>query len=115
MLGNKNIDDKYRYPAYPTLTNANSGVFGNNVVAALESEYIPDPNLHWETVQSCEAGFELNTLKNKLHSKPTTTTSDTKDVLDLIAGPGGYPAGPGQHRARSSNNGFEFAPTGTRI
>ena len=86
ILGNKNIDDRYRYPAYPTLTNANSGVFGNNIVPALEREYIPDPNLNWETVHSYEIGLELNTFKNSLHFEANYYNKVTKDVLTLIAG-----------------------------
>lgn len=108
VLGNKNIDDRYRYPAFPTLTNANSGVFGNNVVAALEREYIPDPNLNWETVHSYEVGVELNTLKNRLHFEANYYNKLTKDVLTLIAGPSGTLPGLG-NLGEIKNNGFEFA------
>ncbi|MEO5998577.1 MAG: TonB-dependent receptor [Chitinophagaceae bacterium] len=108
VLGNKNIDDKYRYPAFPTLTNANSGVFGNNVVAALEREYIPDPNLNWETVHSWETGIELNTFKNKLHFEMNYYSKLTKDVLTLIAGPSGTLPGLG-NLGEIKNSGFEFS------
>lgn len=108
ILGNKNIDDRYRYPAFPTLTNANSGVFGNNVVAALERQYIPDPNLNWETVHSYEVGVELNTLKNRLHFEANYYNKLTKDVLTLIAGPSGTLPGLG-NLGEIKNNGFEFA------
>jgi len=110
VLGNKNIDDAYRYPAYPTLTNANSGVFGNNVVAALERQYIPDPNLNWETVHSWEVGLELNTFKNKLHFEMNYYNKLTKDVLTLIAGPSGTLPGLG-NLGEIKNNGFEFSAT----
>ena len=108
VLGNKNIDERYRYPAYPTLTNANSGVFGNNVVAALEREYIPDPNLNWETVHSYEFGFELRTLENKLSFEANYYSKKTKDVLTLIAGPSGTLPGLG-NLGEIENKGFEFA------
>lgn len=108
ILGNKNIDDRYRYPAFPTLTNANSGVFGNNVVAALERQYIPDPNLNWETVHSYEVGVELNTLKNRLHFEANYYNKLTKDVLTLIAGPSGTLPGLG-NLGEIKNNGFEFS------
>ncbi len=110
VLGNKNIDETYRYPAYPTLTNANSGVFGNNVVAALERQYIPDPNLNWETVHSWEVGVELNTLSNRLHFEMNYYNKLTKDVLTLIAGPSGTLPGLG-NLGEIKNNGFEFAAT----
>ncbi|MEO8111539.1 MAG: TonB-dependent receptor [Ginsengibacter sp.] len=108
ILGNKNIDDRYRYPAYPTLTNANSGVFGNNIVPALEREYIPDPNLNWETVHSYEAGLELNTFKNSLHFEANYYNKVTKDVLTLIAGPSGTLPGLG-NLGEVANSGFEFS------
>lgn len=108
ILGNKNIDDRFRYPAFPTLTNANSGVFGNNVVAALEREYIPDPNLNWETVHSYEIGLELNTLKNSLHFEANYYNKVTKDVLTLIAGPSGTLPGLG-NLGEIANKGFEFS------
>lgn len=110
ILGNKNIDERFRYPAFPTLTNANSGVFGNNVVAALEREYIPDPNLNWETVHSYEVGLELNTFRNKLHFEMNYYNKTTKDVLTLIAGPSGTLPGLG-NLGEIKNSGFEFAAT----
>ena len=76
----------YRYPAYPTFSSANSGVFGDNVVAALEREYIPDPGLNWETVHSWETGIELNTLENKLHFEANYYNKLTKDILTVIQG-----------------------------
>lgn len=108
ILGNKNIDDRFRYPAFPTLTNANSGVFGENVVAALEREFIPDPNLNWETVHSWEAGFELRTLQNDLSFEANYYSKVTKDVLTLIAGPSGTLPGLG-NLGEIANSGFEFA------
>ncbi len=113
VLGNKNIDERYRYPAYPTLTNANSGVFGENVVAALEREYIPDPNLNWETVHSWETGLELNTFENRLHFEATYYKKLTKDVLTLIEGPSGTLPGLG-NLGEIENKGFEFMASWTQ-
>lgn len=113
VLGNKNIDERYRYPAFPTLTNANSGVFGNNVVAALEREYIPDPNLNWETVHSWEVGIELNTFKNRLHFETNYYHKLTKDVLTLIPGPSGTLPGLG-NLGEVENKGFEFQANWTQ-
>lgn len=113
VLGNKNIDERYRYPAYPTLTNANSGVFGNNVVAALEREYIPDPNLNWETVHSWEVGIELNTFKNRLHFETNYYHKLTEDVLTLIPGPSGTLPGLG-NLGEVENKGFEFQASWTQ-
>ena len=110
VLGNKNIDDRYRYPAFPTLTNANSGVFGENVVAALERQYIPDPGLNWETVHSYEVGLELNTLQNRLHFEANYYNKVTKDVLTLIEGPSGTLPGLG-NLGEISNKGIELMAT----
>jgi TonB-linked SusC/RagA family outer membrane protein len=110
ILGNKNIDDRYRYPAFPTLTNANSGVFGENVVAALEREYIPDPGLNWETVHSYEVGIELNTLQQRLHFEANYYNKVTKDVLTLIEGPSGTLPGLG-NLGEINNKGIELMAT----
>jgi TonB-linked SusC/RagA family outer membrane protein len=110
ILGNKNIDDKWRYPAYPTLTNANAGVFGDNIIAALQREFIPDPNLNWETVHSYEAGFELNTLGRRLYFEANYYSKKTKDILTVIEGPTGTVPGLG-NLGEVKNNGFEFAAT----
>ena len=110
ILGNKNIDDRYRYPAYPTLTNANSGVFGDNVVDALQREYLPAANLNWETVHSYEVGLELNTLKNRLHFEVNYYSKKTKDILTLVEGPSGTVPGL-DNLGEIENNGFEFFAT----
>lgn len=108
VLGNKNIGDAYRYPAYPTLTSANSGVFGDNVVAALQREYIPSPNLNWETVHSWETGLELRAFSNRLFFEANYYHKLTKDVLTLIPGPSGTAPGLA-NLGEIENKGFEFA------
>ena len=78
------------------------------MVAALEREFIPDPNLNWETVHSWEVGLELNTFKNRLHFETNYYNKVTKDVLTLIAGPSGTLPGLG-NLGEVANKGFEFA------
>ena len=68
VLGNQNVGDRY-YPAFPSLTAPIPGVFGDNIVVALQPEYFVDPNLHWETARSWEAGFEVTTLNNRLRAR----------------------------------------------
>ena len=41
------------YPFYPNLNTGSNAVFGTNVYTAADPEYIPNPDLKWETV-SCE-------------------------------------------------------------
>src|SRR5690606_35987697 len=36
VVENRSIDNRSRYPAYPTLTAATAGVFGDSIVAALQ-------------------------------------------------------------------------------
>lgn len=108
ILGSQNIDDKYRYPAYPTLTSANSGVFGENIVAALQNEYLYDPNLHWEKVNAFEAGFELYTLQNRLQFEANYYNKLTKDMLALVPGAAGTVPGL-KNTGEISNRGIELA------
>ncbi len=110
VLGSKNIDPRFRYPAYPTLTSANSGVFGENVVAALQREYIPSEDLNWETVHSFEIGLELRTLQNKLFFEANYYNKNTKDILTIVEGPSGTIPGL-DNLGEVKNNGFEFTAT----
>jgi TonB-linked SusC/RagA family outer membrane protein len=108
ILGSQNIDDRYRYPAYPTLTAANSGVFGENIVAALQNEYLYDPNLRWETNRAFEAGLELYTLNNRLFVEANYYNKLTKDMLALIPGAAGTVPGL-TNTGEVSNKGIELA------
>ena len=92
VLGSKNIPDGYRYPAYPTLTNANAGVFGENVINALQPSYIVSENLNWETVRTYEAGFELDMFANAFHFEAAYYNKKTEDVITLVnLGAGQFP------------------------
>lgn len=113
VLGNKNIGDTWRYPAYPTLSSGGSGVFGDNVIAALQPDYIPSKNLNWEVVKSWEAGLELRALKNRLSFEANYYSKNTEDILTIIPGPSGTIPGLG-NLGEVSNKGFEFAATWTQ-
>ncbi|MGE7777014.1 SusC/RagA family TonB-linked outer membrane protein [Chitinophaga sp. NPDC101104] len=108
VLGNQNVGDR-RYPAYPSLTGANSGIFGNNIVVALQPEYFVDPDLHWETARSWEAGFELTTLGNRLRAEVNYYNKLTKDILVIIPATG-LSGGVGEMKNAGtvSNKGFEL-------
>lgn len=107
ILGNQNIDDRYRYPAYPTLTSSNSGVFGDNIVAGLQNEYLADPNLHWETVNAREAGVELYALNNRLNLEFNYYNKLTKDILVIVPGIAGTTPGL-SNLGEVANKGWEF-------
>ncbi|HEX2533055.1 MAG TPA: TonB-dependent receptor [Chitinophagaceae bacterium] len=112
VLGNQNVGDN-KYPYFPLLTSANSAVFGNNVVQALRPTYLADPNLHWETVRSWEAGLELNTLGNKLHFEGTYYNKLTKGVLVTVPAlaTGALPGL--SNLGEVANNGLEFSASWT--
>jgi TonB-linked SusC/RagA family outer membrane protein len=110
VLGNQNIDDRYRYPAYPTLTAANSGVFNNNILAALQNEYIADPNLHWETVHAKEIGIELNAFKNRFALEANYYDKLTKDILVVVPGISGTAPGL-SNLGEVANRGIELSGT----
>ncbi len=75
------------YLSYPSLVNTNAAVFGNNVYAAIQPAYIPDPNLHWETVEGRDAGFEMRALKNRLSLDVDFYDRKTHDILTFITIP----------------------------
>ena len=66
LLGNFTAQGK-NYPAYPTISSSASAVFGENLVPVYVPDYLFDPNLHWETVNSTEVGIEADMLKGRLH------------------------------------------------
>ena len=108
ILGSKNIPEAYRYPAYPVLTNANAGVFGENVVSALQPMYITSDNLNWETVRTTEAGFELGLFNNKLNFEAVYYNKKTEDVITLVnQGSGLLPLL--ANLGTIQNSGFEFS------
>ncbi len=112
ILGNQNIGDKYRYPALPALSTANSAPFGNNVIPAYSPEYLPYSNLHWETVHSWEAGFESYLLKNRLRLEAVYYHKLTKDLITEIPGIAGTTPGLG-NLGEISNQGVELSASWT--
>jgi TonB-linked SusC/RagA family outer membrane protein len=83
LLGNFTTLGK-AYPAYPTISNSSSAVFGNTNVPVFTSDYLYDPNLHWETVRSTEVGFEADLLKNRLHFEAAYYYKKTEDLIVLL-------------------------------
>ena len=71
-------------PFYPNLNTGLSAVFGNNIFPAADIEYIPNPDLRWETVAAQEIGFELNAFGNKLHFEANYFNKTTKNLMLYI-------------------------------
>ncbi len=108
VLGNQNVGETYRYPAYPALSAASSGVFGNNVIQALTPVYLADPNLGWETVYAWETGLELNTFHNMLHFEANYYNKETRGILTTVPGINGTTPGLA-NIGTVTNHGFEFS------
>ena len=75
------------YLSYPVLLNSNVAVFGNSLYPAITPEYIPDPNLHWETVEGKDAGFELRAFNKRLNLDVDLYDRKTHDILTYITIP----------------------------
>lgn len=85
LTGNANgfADNLYK----PGIQNASTAIFGDNVYTSIQAAYIPDPNLHWETVQGIDAGFDLRALNNKLNAEFTFYNRTTTDILTGVTLP----------------------------
>ncbi len=72
------------YPFYPNLVTGSNAVFGTNVYAAANPEYIPNPDLKWETVSAQEVGVELNAFQNRLHFEASYFVKTTEDLMTYV-------------------------------
>ena len=106
VLGNAGLGDR-PYAFYPTVSATSSAVFGNNVVPAYTPDYLPDPNLKWETVQSSEIGVEFAALNNRLNGEINYYDKTTEDLLVLLRPSGVLPTL--TNNGSISNKGLEFS------
>lgn len=106
LLGNFTAQGK-AYPAYPTISANSSAVFGENVVPVYEADYLYDPNLRWETVNSSEVGLEAEFLKGRIHFEADYYSKTTKNLIVLLRPSGILPSLTNNGSIR--NNGFEFS------
>lgn len=85
LTGNANgfADNLYK----PGVSNASTAIFGDNIYSSIQAAYIPDPNLHWETVKGLDAGFDLKTLNNRLNTEVTFYNRTTTDILTAVSLP----------------------------
>lgn len=111
VLGNFTAQGK-NYPAYPTISNTSAAVFGDNAVPGLEPDYLFDPNLHWETVNSTEVGLEGDFLDNRLHFEGVYYYKKTKDLIVLLEPSGIKPTL--TNNGSIENKGFEFSASWTQ-
>ncbi len=106
LLGSQNTGGK-NYPSYPTIINAGSAVFGDNVIAGKTPEYTTMSNLGWEHNYSWEAGFDMNLFGQRLSISPVYYNKTTKDIIVVI--PGGTGTAPSMmNTGEVQNKGFEL-------
>lgn len=105
LLGNFTAQGK-AYPAYPTISSNSSAVFGDNLIPVYEADYLYDPNLRWETVQSSEIGLEAQLLKGRLNVEVNYYDKKTDNLIVLLRPSGILPTLTNNGSIR--NNGFEF-------
>jgi TonB-linked SusC/RagA family outer membrane protein len=107
LLGNQNTYG-YDYPFYPGLRQGTVAIFGNNIYNAYSQEYLPNPNLKWETVKSKEIGVELIAFKNQLRLDVAYFNKLTKDLMTFIPGINGAANGL-DNIGSVKNSGLEFS------
>lgn len=105
VLGNFTTQGK-SYPAYPTISSTSSAVFGENLIPVYVPDYLFDPNLHWETVNSTEVGLEADLLRSRLHFEAAYYYKKTKDLIVLLEPSGILPTL--TNNGTIENKGFEF-------
>lgn len=107
ILGSQNTGN-YRYPAYPTVVNAGSAVFGDNIIEGKGLAYLASRTLGWERNYSWEAGFEMNMLNQRLRFAPVYYNKTTKDLLTSVPGISG--SAPGlENIGEIQNKGWELS------
>ncbi len=98
----KNIDFLKLKASWGTLGNANEfaenlylpginltggGVYGDNIYPAARPAYVPDPNLHWETVRGNDLGLELKAFNYRLSADIALYDRTTRDIITNVTLP----------------------------
>jgi len=112
VLGNQNIGTNY----YPWQTLLESGTkynysFGNTVNTGVTKRTITNPNLHWESTQTLDAGIEFGFFSNLIAGG---IAYFDKKTYDILVSPGGsvsnvlgFDVGV-QNSGKLRNSGWEF-------
>jgi TonB-linked SusC/RagA family outer membrane protein len=89
VLGNQSATDAsgnpLNYVAYPVLNNGIAAVFGGTVYSAAQKQYLPNPDLKWETVSAQEIGIELNAISNHLHFEFNYYNKTTNNLMTYVS------------------------------
>ncbi len=71
----------------PGVQNASTAIFADNIYTSIQAAYIPDPNLHWETVQGLDLGVDIRAFDNRLNAELTYYDRTTTDILTAVTLP----------------------------
>lgn len=72
----------------PNLVQSGIGVFGDNIFTSVSPEFLPDPNLKWETTRGIDIGLDLRAFDNRLSAEIDVYNRKTVDIISRITLPG---------------------------
>lgn len=111
QLGNQYGGDNFPYIAKLSYNDANY-VWGNTVETGIRPSTYGNPDLHWETTNVTNVGFNLHLMDSELIFEGDYFIRNTKDILFKTPLP--YETGFGSvmtNLAQVRNKGFEFMAT----
>ncbi|HEV7333761.1 MAG TPA: TonB-dependent receptor [Flavisolibacter sp.] len=89
VLGNQTASrldgSQLNYPFYPNLRTGTAAVFDSVVHRPADIEYIPNPDLRWESVAAQEIGVELTAFSNRLRFEFNYFNKTTRDLMTYVS------------------------------
>ena len=107
VLGSQNTGS-YNYPTYPTIINAGSAVFGDNIIAGKTYGWLVSPTLGWEHNHAWEIGADIRLFDSRLEISPVYYNKTTKGIIVKLDGLSGTSVGL-RNAGEIKNNGFELS------
>ncbi|RZK61288.1 MAG: TonB-dependent receptor, partial [Pedobacter sp.] len=72
----------------PNLVQSGIGVFGDNIFTSVAPEFLPDPNLKWETTRGIDIGLDLRAFSGRFSAEADFYNRKTVDLITRITLPG---------------------------
>lgn len=107
VLGSQNTGG-YHYPTYPTIINAGSAVFGDNIIAGKTYGWLVSPTLGWEHNHAWEIGADIRLFNSRLEISPVYYNKTTKGIIVKLDGLSGTSVGL-RNAGEIKNNGLELS------
>lgn len=89
VLGNQTASRldgaQLNYPFYPNLRTGTAAVFDSVVHRPADIEYIPNPDLRWESVAAQEIGVEFTAFSNRLRFEFNYFNKTTQDLMTYVS------------------------------